>query len=169
MGVQERTERDGGPLVGERRFTPAFHSGSSAEATQRSDTPVWWRREARLAAHSLAPGVQVQIMPLTWAFPLPRQKTFQDRAKSVPNPSAAKPLTWRFVIRASPLDSLWSAGGSRHASVGAPMPVRQDARSVDGAARVLFDLACAAGDRLDSQSAQRKLTGRGAVRGSAAA
>ena len=39
--------------------------------------------------------------PLTWDFALPSQKTFQDRAKSVPNPSAVKPLTSGFVIRAS--------------------------------------------------------------------
>ena len=41
--------------------------------------------------------------PLTWAFALPSRKTFQDRAKSVPNPSALKPLTSAFVIRVSPI------------------------------------------------------------------
>ena len=40
--------------------------------------------------------------PLTWAFALPSQETFKDRAKSVPNLSAVKPLTSGFVIRASP-------------------------------------------------------------------
>ena len=40
--------------------------------------------------------------PLTWAFALPRQKTFQDRAKSVPTPVNVEPLTSAFLIRASP-------------------------------------------------------------------
>ena len=48
--------------------------------------------------------------PLTCAFALSARKTFQDGAKSVPNPSAVKPLTWGFVIRASPSCGLKTDG-----------------------------------------------------------
>ena len=43
---------------------------------------------------------------VTWAFALLHQKTFQDSAKSVPNPSEPEPLTSTFVIRACPITNL---------------------------------------------------------------
>ena len=54
----------------------------------------WWVRPAR--------GPQARIMPLTSGFVAGVRKTFQDFAKSVPNPFRPKPLTSAFAIRACP-------------------------------------------------------------------
>ena len=67
---------------------------------ERRALPLTSRRES---GSGVPPPPGGPAPPLTWAFALPRQKTFQDRAKSVPNPSAVKPLTSGFAIRASPM------------------------------------------------------------------
>ena len=86
--------------INSARYSPA--SPHPPHAVARSRQPLATHRLLCQRSRPAPPSPHHLIMPLTWAFALPSQKTFQDFAKSVPNLLEPEPLTSAFVIRACP-------------------------------------------------------------------